>query len=108
MLHGKKSISEKLLYGALDKIHDKTGQESIKVFKDALENNLEMVKKHNGLFEKDKLEWILNERAMTYGNGEHPKHKLIRYHYFFSDRIKNGQNVIMIQTQKIKLSGLKL
>ena len=38
MVHGKKAISEKLLYGALDKIHDKTGQESIKVFKDALEN----------------------------------------------------------------------
>ena len=27
-------------------------------FKDALKINLEMVKKHNGLFEKDKLEWI--------------------------------------------------
>ena len=38
MVHGKKAISEKLLYGALDKIHEKTGQESIKVFKDALEN----------------------------------------------------------------------
>ena len=38
MLHGKKSISEKLLYGALDKINEKTGQESIKVFKDALDN----------------------------------------------------------------------
>ena len=37
MLHGKKGISEKLLYGALDKIHEKTGQ-AIKVFKDALEN----------------------------------------------------------------------
>ena len=38
MLHGKKGISEKLLYGALDKINEKTGQEAIKVFKDALEN----------------------------------------------------------------------
>tara|TARA_B100000519_G_scaffold183663_1_gene177472 strand:- start:82 stop:552 length:471 start_codon:yes stop_codon:yes gene_type:complete len=38
MLHGKKAISEKLLYGALDKINEKTGQEAIKVFKDALEN----------------------------------------------------------------------
>jgi len=38
MVHGKKSISEKLLYGALDKINEKTGQESIKVFKDALDN----------------------------------------------------------------------
>ena len=27
-------------------------------FKDALKNNLETVKKHNGLFEKDKLQWI--------------------------------------------------
>ena len=38
MLHGKKGISEKLLYGALDKINEKTGQEAIKVFKDALDN----------------------------------------------------------------------
>ena len=38
MLHGKKAISEKLLYGALDKINEKTGQEAIKVFKDALDN----------------------------------------------------------------------
>ena len=27
-------------------------------FKDALKNNLETVKKHNGLFEKDKLQWV--------------------------------------------------
>ena len=27
-------------------------------FKDALKHNLETVKKHNGLFEKDKLQWI--------------------------------------------------
>ena len=27
-------------------------------FKDALKNNLDSVKKHNGLFEKDKLQWI--------------------------------------------------
>ncbi len=38
MIHGNKSISEKLLYGALDKINEKTGQEAIKVFKEALEN----------------------------------------------------------------------
>ena len=27
-------------------------------FKEALKNNLDSVKKHNGLFEKDKLQWI--------------------------------------------------
>ncbi len=38
MQHGRKSISEKLLYGALEKINEKTGQESLKVFKEAIEN----------------------------------------------------------------------
>ena len=32
---------------------------------------------------KDKLEWIINERAINYDNGVHPKHKLIGYHDFF-------------------------
>jgi small subunit ribosomal protein S7 len=38
MQHGRKSISEQLLYGALEKINEKTGQESLKVFKEAIEN----------------------------------------------------------------------
>ena len=38
MQHGRKSISEKLLYGALEKIKEKTGQEALKVFKEAIEN----------------------------------------------------------------------
>ena len=38
MQHGRKSISEKLLYGALEKINEKTGQESLKIFKEAIEN----------------------------------------------------------------------
>jgi small subunit ribosomal protein S7 len=38
MQHGRKSISEKLLYGALEKINEKTGQEALKVFKEAIEN----------------------------------------------------------------------
>ena len=34
MQHGRKTTSEKILYGALEKINEKTGQESIKVFKE--------------------------------------------------------------------------
>ena len=43
---------------------------------------------------KDKLNWIINERALKYGDGIHPKHSLTKYHQFFIDRIKNGENVL--------------
>ncbi len=43
---------------------------------------------------KDKLDWIINERALKYGNGTHPKHKLTDYHKFFIDRIVNGEKVL--------------
>ncbi len=38
MLAGKKSVAEKTLYGALDIIQQKTGQDPLKVFHDALDN----------------------------------------------------------------------
>ncbi len=47
-------------------------------------------------FIKDKLEWILNERAIQYGNGVHPKHSLTSYHNFFIERVKNGDRVLDI------------
>jgi SAM-dependent methyltransferase len=43
---------------------------------------------------KDKLEWVINERAMAYGSNEHPKHRLMRYHQFFVDRIGDGERVL--------------
>ena len=43
---------------------------------------------------KDKLEWVINERAMAYGGSEHPKHRLMRYHQFFVDRILDGERVL--------------
>ena len=43
---------------------------------------------------KDKLDWIINERALNYGNGVHPKHSLTNYHQFFIERIKNGERVL--------------
>ena len=43
---------------------------------------------------KDKIDWIINERALKYGGGIHPKHKLTNYHQFFIDRIINGEKVL--------------
>lgn len=43
---------------------------------------------------KDRLDWVINERALSFGKGEHPKHKLINYHSFFIDNIKDGENVL--------------
>ncbi len=38
MLTGKKSIAEKIFYGAMEQIAEKTGEEPLKIFKAALEN----------------------------------------------------------------------
>jgi SAM-dependent methyltransferase len=43
---------------------------------------------------RDRIDWVINERAMSYGHGEHPKHRLTNYHAFFVERISNGQNVL--------------
>jgi small subunit ribosomal protein S7 len=38
MWDGKKSVAEKIFYGAMDKIAEKTGEEPLKVFKRAIDN----------------------------------------------------------------------
>ncbi len=38
MLTGKKSIAEKIFYGAMEQIAEKTGEDPLKVFKGALDN----------------------------------------------------------------------
>ena len=38
MYHGKKSVAETIVYGALDQVQDKTKQEPVTVFHQALEN----------------------------------------------------------------------
>ena len=43
---------------------------------------------------KDKIDWIINERALKFGKGVHPKHSLTNYHKFFIDRINNGEKVL--------------
>ena len=45
---------------------------------------------------QDDLERILAERAMAYGDGIHPKHRLTRYHEFFVDRIGEKARVLDI------------
>ena len=45
---------------------------------------------------KDEVEKIINNRALAYGEGEHPKHELTRYHQFFINNIFDGENVIDI------------
>ena len=38
MYDGKRSVAEKIVYGAFDRIKEKSGNEPVKVFHDALEN----------------------------------------------------------------------
>jgi SAM-dependent methyltransferase len=45
---------------------------------------------------KDEFEKIINNRALSYGNGEHPKHYLTMYHQFFLNNIFDGESVIDI------------
>lgn len=43
MYDGKKSTAERILYGALDRIREKSGEEPLKVFEKALENVRPMI-----------------------------------------------------------------
>lgn len=43
---------------------------------------------------EDRLQVALNERATAFGNGEHPKHRLTRYHDFFVERIPPAARVL--------------
>ena len=43
---------------------------------------------------QDDWEVIVSERAMALNGGEHPKHRLMRYHDFFVERIKDGEKVL--------------
>lgn len=45
---------------------------------------------------KDDLEKIINNRAIEFGRGEHPKHYLTGYHDFFVENIKDGESVLDI------------
>jgi len=44
----------------------------------------------------DMIDKTIAERATTYGEGEHPKHRLMRYHDFFVERIPENNRVLDI------------
>lgn len=44
----------------------------------------------------DKLDLAISERAMTYGGGQHPKHRLTDYHGFFTGNIAADARVLDI------------
>jgi small subunit ribosomal protein S7 len=51
MSEGKKSVAEKIFYGAMEKLAEKTGEEALKAFKKALDNvapNLEVKSRRIG------------------------------------------------------------
>lgn len=43
---------------------------------------------------EDDLQHVINERALAYGRGEHPKHRLTRYHEFFIERTTDGERIL--------------
>ncbi len=45
---------------------------------------------------QDNIEHLINERATALGKGLHPKHRLMRYHDFFVERIPAGSRVLDI------------
>jgi 2-polyprenyl-3-methyl-5-hydroxy-6-metoxy-1,4-benzoquinol methylase len=45
---------------------------------------------------RDLLDRLISERAITLGNGEHPKHYLMKYHDFFIKNIEDGETVLDI------------
>ncbi len=45
---------------------------------------------------KDKLDTLINERALAYEGKDHPKHRLMKYHDFFIKNIPENSSVIDI------------
>ena len=45
---------------------------------------------------RDSVELIINERAMAYGDGIHPKHYLTNYHLFFIERINEQDRILIL------------
>lgn len=43
-----------------------------------------------------RLETLIGTTAVAYGDGIHPKHRIMRYHEFFVDRVKPGERVLDI------------
>jgi len=42
----------------------------------------------------ERLNWYINQTAIRYGGNSHPKHRLMDYHTFFTDRVRPGERVL--------------
>ena len=40
LLDGKKSLAERIVYGAFDRVEEKTGEDALSVFKKAMDNEM--------------------------------------------------------------------
>lgn len=47
---------------------------------------------------------LISDRASDYGNGVHPKHRLMQYHQFFTHRLSSGEKVLDIGSGRGYLS----
>jgi SAM-dependent methyltransferase len=43
---------------------------------------------------EDDMLHVINERALALGGGIHPKHRLTKYHNFFTERVEDGDHVL--------------
>ena len=43
---------------------------------------------------QDSLKWYIDQQAIRYGKGIHPKHRLMDYHRFFVERLEKGEHVL--------------
>lgn len=43
---------------------------------------------------QDVLKWYIDQQAIRYGKGIHPKHRLMDYHRFFIERLERGEHVL--------------
>ena len=63
LLHGKKSLAERIVYGAFDLVAEKTGQDPLSVFKKAMDNvrpTLECKPKRVGRATTLAIRWIVD------------------------------------------------
>jgi 2-polyprenyl-3-methyl-5-hydroxy-6-metoxy-1,4-benzoquinol methylase len=45
---------------------------------------------------QNRLRWYLDQQAISYSDGIHPKHRLMNYHIFFTERIRSDDIVLDI------------
>lgn len=66
-----------------------------RLFFDSISKNKKSAEGLKRLFQlDDSLRWFTDQIAILYGNGTHPKHRLMEYHKFFIQRISSSDRVL--------------